>query len=278
MITGKSFGKINLFLKVTGKRDDGYHNICTLFSRISVFDLVCIEKSERFNIVVNREEIPTDENNIVFKVWKQIKNMRKLNDNLSVRLFKNIPSGAGLGGGSSNAATFLNLADTYLGLKLSFDERLKIMANVGSDTCFFLYDRPMIGISRGERLSYVPVLPQMKLLIVKPDFSISTEKIYKSEFLRLTPDFSQPSEESLKDFNALTTLMENDLETPAFRLCPSVEYIKTEMLNLGAVKSLMSGSGSSVFGVFQTDFCLEKAFAYFRNRYSKYFVAKSYNF
>ena len=277
MIAGRSFGKINLFLKVTSKRSDGYHNISTLFSRVSIFDLVTVEASEEFNIICSNKEIPVDENNIVFKVWRELKKIREISRNLKVTILKNIPSGAGLGGGSSNAATFLNLADSYLKLNLSFEEKFEIMSRVGSDTCFFLYDTPMIGLSRGEKL-LESVVPQMKILIVKPDFSISTKEIYTSEYLKLSPEFSLPSKESLTDFNTVIALMENDLEIPAVKLFPVIEQIKIEMLNLGAVRSLMTGSGSAILGIFPTSRALKKGFEHFRMKYENYFVAETYNF
>lgn len=278
MITGRSFGKINLFLKVKSKRSDGYHNISTLFSRISVFDLVTVEASKKFNIICSNKGIPVDENNIVFKVWDELKKIKKISQNLKVTILKNIPSGAGLGGGSSNAATFLNLADSYLGLNLSFQEKFHILSLVGSDTCFFLYDKPMVGLSRGEKLVEVSRLPQMKILIVKPNFSISTKEIYTSEYLKLSPDFSFSPKESLSDFNTLIDLMQNDLEVPAVRLFPMIEQIKRELLNFGAAKSLMTGSGSAIFGVFLTSRALKKAFEHFKVKYENYFVAETYNF
>lgn len=278
MITGRSFGKINLFLKVKSKRSDGYHNISTLFSRISVFDLVTVEASKKFNIICSNKEIPTDENNIVFKVWNELKKIREISQNLKITIIKQIPAGAGLGGGSSNAATFLKLADSYLGLNLSFQEKFNIMSLVGSDTCFFLYDKPMIGLSRGEKLVEVSGLPQMKILIVKPDFSISTKDIYNSECLKLSPEFSLPPKESLTDFNTLIDLLQNDLEAPAVRLFPMIEQIKREMLNFGAVRSLMTGSGSAVFGIFPTASLIKGASAHFQKKYENYFVAESYNF
>jgi len=152
MLVGKSYAKINLFLHVINKRDDGYHNIVTLMTKISLYDTIVIEGSRNFEIISNVSSVPLNGDNIIWKVYELL----KVHYNISpvrVYLYKNIPMGAGLGGGSSNAATFLNLVDQFFSLRMSFDKKYEILSRVGSDTVFFLKDaQTVIARGRGEVL------------------------------------------------------------------------------------------------------------------------------
>ncbi|MBZ4672825.1 MAG: 4-diphosphocytidyl-2-C-methyl-D-erythritolkinase [Deferribacteraceae bacterium] len=278
IITSKSYAKINIFLNVLNKRDDGFHNIETLFSKIDLYDLLVAQRADEFSITVNDESIPTGESNIIYKVYNTLQ--KKLNINLpgvKVKLIKNIPSGAGLGGGSSNAATFLNILDELFSLNLTLDLKLSILSQVGSDTCFFLYDKPMIGKGRGEILDDAPGLPFMYILLVKPNIFVSTAEIYQNLKLKLTSNKEVFRMRHILSLQDVLKIMNNDLENVAMSRYRLLQTVKEEIINSGALKAMLSGSGATVFGIFNSSSLLDKAYNYFRNRYPDYFIYRTNN-
>jgi len=278
IITSKSYAKINIFLNVLNKRDDGFHNIETLFSKIDLYDLLVAQRADEFSITVNDESIPTGESNIIYKVYNTLQ--KKLNINLpgvKVKLIKNIPSGAGLGGGSSNAATFLNILDELFSLNLTLDLKLSILSQVGSDTCFFLYDKPMIGKGRGEILDDAPTLPFMYILLVKPNIFVSTAEIYQNLKLKLTSNKEVFRMRHILSLQDVLKIMNNDLENVAMSRYRLLQTVKEEIINSGALKAMLSGSGATVFGIFNSSSLLDKAYNYFRNRYPDYFIYRTNN-
>lgn len=274
---GKSFAKINLFLHVLKKREDGFHEIRTLFTKINLYDFIVVEKSKKFKIFVNNSYVPNNEENIVAKTYEKLSSVVYGLPNFKIDIFKNIPTGAGLGGGSSNAATFLNIVDSYLSLNLPYEIKHKILSEIGSDTCYFLHNTPMLGLGRGEKLEYVGSLPSFYILLVKPDFSVSTKEIYGEFNLLLTKRREifriQPN---LKLVDVLK-MMNNDLESAAFSIYKELVFIKEDLKKLGALEAMLSGSGATLFGVFNSKFYLDKAFLYFKKKFPHYFVYKTTN-
>lgn len=278
IIASKSYAKINIFLKVLNKREDGFHNIETLFTKIDLCDLLVVQKANKFSIIVNDKNVPSDENNIIYKVYSTLqKNLNTKLPKVQVKLIKNIPSGAGLGGGSSNAATFLNILDEMFSLNLTSDMKLNILSQVGSDTCFFIYDKPMIGSGRGEILTEAPLLPFMYILLVKPNISISTAEIYQNLKLKLTSKKEVFRMRHILSLQDVLKIMNNDLEEVAMSKYRQIQVVKEEFNNLGALKAMLSGSGATVIGIFNSSLLLNKAFDYFRVKYPEYFIYKAIN-
>ncbi|UOD35180.1 4-(cytidine 5'-diphospho)-2-C-methyl-D-erythritol kinase [Deferribacteraceae bacterium V6Fe1] len=278
IVTSKSYAKINIFLNVLNKRGDGFHDIETLFSKIDLYDLLVVREADKFSITVNDGNIPSDENNIIHKVYNTVqKNLNIKLPGVKVKLVKNIPSGAGLGGGSSNAATFLNMLDDIFSLNLTFDLKLNILSQVGSDTCFFLYDKPMIGKGRGEILTEAPVLPFMHILLVKPNIFVSTAEIYQNLKLKLTSNKEVFRMRHILSLQDVLKIMNNDLENVAMSRYRLLQTIKEEIIISGALKAMLSGSGATVFGIFNSSLLLDKAYNYFRSRYPEYFIYKTNN-
>ncbi len=272
MLTSKSYAKINLFLQILNKRPDGFHDLNTLFAKINLFDEINITASNKFSIETNKPEIPSGESNIIYKVKNILEKEYGLKCPVKVYLKKNIPVGGGLGGGSGNAATFLNAIDSFCNFSLDFETKKHILSKVGSDTVFFLYDKPMIGTSRGEILTPAPDIPKLNLLIVNPNIFVSTKEIFQDKNLRLTPKkevirMRQPS--GLED---LCRIMRNDLELPVFLKFPKIKKLKEIMEEAGAIKAMMSGSGSTVFGVFNSCENALNAGEIFIKKFPKYFV------
>lgn len=273
----KSYAKINLFLQVISKRPDGFHNLNTLFTKIDLFDTITIESADKFSISCTLSEVPTNKNNLVWKVKNIVEDRYGISCCINVHIDKIIPIGGGLGGGSSNAATFLIMINKLYDLSLSYDEQADILRSVGSDTVFFLHDCSMLGAGRGEILEVVPILPKLNLLIVNPGIFISTGQIFSDKNLRLTAYGEIIRMRLPLSLNGLIEVMSNDLETPAFIKFPELVKIKTALEEKGAVKAMMSGSGSTLFGIFKDEEDLNRVYQYFRTMYPDYFVVKTTN-
>jgi 4-diphosphocytidyl-2-C-methyl-D-erythritol kinase len=249
--------KINLFLQVLGRRDDGYHELRTLMVCIGLHDtLVFRMGTSRNAIICSNPDVPADETNLALKA--ALAYNRALADktsliplNLSIELIKRIPVGAGLGGGSSDAAAVLNGLNRYYNKPLS-DEKLHALAlSLGADVPFFVHGQPAIASGVGEHLESYTGLSPWGVVVVYPGFGLSTAEVFKNLNLRLTK-----CEKQLRYFPFkygkidIARHLCNDLETVAVHRFPVIETIKKELLNQGALGSLMTGSGSAVFGLF----------------------------
>jgi len=169
--------------------------------------------------------------------------------------------GAGLGGGSSNAATFLNLVDQFFSLRMSFDKKYEILSRVGSDTVFFLKDaQTVIARGRGELLESGPSIPHLNLLLVKPPFPVSTKEAYGGVKLRLTNSVLMDKMTAFLTYPILLGMLENDFESSVFRTYSELSFIKELLIRFGADAALMSGSGSTMYGVFSSKNLLNRAY------------------
>ncbi|TYB34104.1 MAG: 4-(cytidine 5'-diphospho)-2-C-methyl-D-erythritol kinase [Flexistipes sinusarabici] len=273
----RSYAKINLFLKIRNKRQDGFHNIETLMTPINLFDLLKVKKSKEFCITCNDKNIPVDENNIISKTFALIQKKYNPDRLVDVSLYKNIPSGAGLGGGSSNAAAFLQITDKLFGLNMGFDEKIEIMSEVGSDTVFFLYNQPAFVRGRGEIVDKTAVLPSFYILLVKPPVTVSTSGIYSDKNLTLTPYNPVSNMHPVLNYGDVLDSMDNGLQNVVFERHPETGMIKEKMLALNADAALLSGSGATVYGIYSSKKYLNKAYDYFKMFGRNNFVYKTEN-
>lgn len=267
--------KVNLFLYVLGKRPDGYHNIYTLFYPISIYDTLSIQKSHETTLICSNKNIPEDENNIIIKTHNILKEKYNLQDNFSISLEKNIPSGAGLGGGSSNAAYYLKAVNEISNLKLTYNQMAEIMAMVGSDTVFFLKNMPQLAYGRGTELSPAPILPELYFIIINPNIHISTKEIYNSSHLELTNMDTISKIKKEYTFNELKSIMKNDMQNAVFlshkKVKDIIDFFNTET----AGYPLMSGSGSTVFAVYHNKSDQEEAYKKAQHTFKTYFIKKA---
>lgn len=259
-ITLEAPAKINLILDIVGKRDNGYHDLRSVMQTISIFDYVTLtvngEKSDLPNISVtcNKPYIPTGKSNIAYKACRAfIKAVGEVPFNrITIKIDKHIPSGAGLAGGSADGAAVIAGLNKLCGNILSADELCKIGATVGADIPFCIVGGTALCEGIGDRITPLKSLPKCEILIVKPNISISTPLSYKRFDELKNPKFS--------DFDVfLSALNSGDLKSISKTLSNSLEEvtdvsiiqdIKSEMLKSGALGSLMTGSGSAVFGIF----------------------------
>lgn len=246
--------KINLGLNIVSQRNDGFHNLETIFYPINLKDgleIINSESQEQYQFFQTGIKIDGDPStNIVIKALELVKNHSKINiPNIDIHLLKKIPTGAGLGGGSSDAAFMLKLLNEAYKLGIPNNELIELALQIGADCPFFLYNKPAFASGIGNQLEPIDLdLSGMYLLIVKPDVFISTKEAYsmvspKSPTLSLKEIVTRPLYEWKE-------LMKNDFEDPIFKKYPQICKIKQQLYDLGATYASMSGSGSSLYGIF----------------------------
>ena len=255
-ISFKTPAKVNFGLHILGKREDGFHELETLFQMVNWCDEIKIECLSRgLELVCNQPDIPTDKGNLVIKAAHILQARYPGRcKGARIHLNKNIPHGAGLGGGSGNAAGVLLGLNFLWGLKLKREDLILMASELGSDVPFFLFSPCAIGRGRGEILEPVKNSIRFYVLMVYPGFAVPTASVYGNLKLKLTKRENNIS--ILKnfllqsEFARLGATWSNDLELFVFKEYPGLSGIKKEMLALGAKGALLSGSGSTVFGIF----------------------------
>lgn len=247
----KAVSKINLGLYVLKKRYDGYHNIKTIFYPLLLSDEMTFEKSDISSISSNSEEVSKLKSNIVQKTIDFVEEKVDKNFKLKIFIDKRIPMGAGLGGGSSNAAVTLKALNELYNLKLDYETLSDIALEIGSDVPYFLNPKPAFAESRGEKIKPISLEINYPILIVNPGIKIST----KSAFNKIIPQKSNHEylEELAKgnlELDSIKNRILNDFESMIFSEYPAISEVKTELYELGAEFALMTGTGSTVFGIF----------------------------
>lgn len=269
-ITVNAYAKINLGLDVIRKREDGYHDVCMIMQSLELHDTITISKAptETISIRTNLSYIPNDQGNLVYKAAAAFLNYLSLKEGLSIKLEKTIPVAAGLAGGSSDAAATLKALNVLYDAHLTETELMKIGVKIGADVPYCIRLGTALSEGIGEILTPLPSMPNCSILLVKPDISVSTKHVYEN--LRLSENINHPNIENMKvalnsgDLTALTKTMDNILQTVTIKDYPVITSIKQKMLELGAMTSLMSGSGPTVFGVYKDVELAKNALNYFK--------------
>jgi 4-diphosphocytidyl-2-C-methyl-D-erythritol kinase len=259
--------KINLGLNVLRKRDDGYHDIETFFYPISLFDTLTFSESSEFDFVCNIQDL-NNENNLVVAAKKLLETELRMQVNCKIALTKQIPVGAGLGGGSSDAAATLLGIRRLLKLQIENSALFNLAAKLGADVPFFLNPKPSYAKDRGEYLTQMDCKIYYPILIVHPGIQISTKWAYEN-VIPIEPMFPLRKliEDRELDFLYMENKIKNDFEPIVFKYHPEIKDIKLMMYKLGAMYALMSGSGSSIYGVFPTKYKADNAVDFFKNKY-----------
>ena len=259
--------KVNLFLKVLKKRLDGYHEIITLMQPISIYDEILLDVSDGSGIFVecNNKNIPLDRTNLAYRAAEMFLRKAGIQKEVHIRIKKNIPAAAGLGGGSSNAASVLKGLNNILPSGFSTSSLMEIGAELGSDVPFFILNHSAIAYGRGEKLDLIEI-PGDWYVIVNPGFPVSTAWVYGNLLLtKEQEDINIPSlKNRLKDI-CIEDILENDLEGVTVLEYPDIKDIKSGLRGAGAAGALMSGSGSTVFGVFENKEAAGIAFIRIKN-------------
>lgn len=254
--------KVNLFLRVLRKRADGYHDIVSIMQPISLFDEISLDIREGRGISIECDNIsiPVDRTNLAFKAAEAFFKTTGINNKAIIKIKKRIPVAAGLGGGSSNAATVLMALNELTSLNLSANDLAKIGLAIGSDVPFFLVGKPCLAKGRGEILEPVE-LPRFWYVLINPGFPVSTQWVYRN--LNLTKNIENINiniSKVSKNIAAIQRLLINDLEAVTLRKHYEIQELKDALLALDATGALMSGSGPTVFGVFLNKGKAKKAF------------------
>ncbi|MDL2329381.1 4-(cytidine 5'-diphospho)-2-C-methyl-D-erythritol kinase [Desulfosarcina sp. OttesenSCG-928-A07] len=257
-LTLHSPAKVNLSLSVLRRRPDGYHDLCSLMCPVALYDTLVLtfDKKPGIRIFCDHPEVPETADNLAARAAALFfdtvfSENRPEHGRLCIRMDKQIPVGAGLGGGSSNAAAILTGLNRYYGYPLSIPSLMDLGKQIGADVSFFILGQPAWVTGIGDRVNPVPGLPRKTLVIVWPGVAVSTAWVYKNLKIRLTKDEKKLNEFDLnKPIFRLDTHLFNDLESVTEAAFPVIGTIKRLLLENSAAGALMSGSGSAVFGIF----------------------------
>lgn len=252
----RAMAKINLGLDVIKKREDGYHEVRMIMQTIRMYDQIDIAGSDRPGIQVktNLPYLPSNENNLVYKAAKLLMDEFHIKKGLDIRLRKVIPVAAGLGGGSSDAAAVMVGVNRMFHLNLSLEELAERGKAIGADVPYCILRGTALAEGIGEILTQLPPMPPCHILVAKPGINVSTKNVYKSlraDEIKKHPDIDGIIDAIREDSLAgVTARMANVLEDVTVREYPVIDEIKQLMMGRGALSAMMSGSGPSVFGIF----------------------------
>lgn len=278
----KARAKINLSLDILGKREDGYHNVKMLMQTVELHDSVLISKrDEGIKVKCNLQYVPTDNRNVVYKAAAFMIEEYKINSGIYINLRKNIPVSAGLGGGSADAAAVLEGINLLFELNLSKEQLMNIGSRFGSDIPYCLIGGTALAEGIGEKLTMLPSLPKSTVLICKPSTHISTSYVYSN--FDLSKVRQHPDTEFLikaikeGDVKTLAGNMKNVLETVTAVERPIINDIKNVLIGNGAQGTVMSGSGTCVFGFFENRYKALQAANKLKRFSKEIFVTSTYN-
>lgn len=260
-----SFAKINWILRIKGKRDDGFHELCTIFQTVSIHDLLHFAENDSLVLTCDAPHIPIDERNLIIKAAKALQEKFNIKKGAKINLEKNIPAPGGLGGGSSNAAIALLGLVKLWNCQIKFEELINIASKLGSDIPFFLFGGTALGSGRGTEIFTTKEFSEEHILIVTPAVDVPTKKAFALiDAPHLTNFDSKSILQICRSEAQLLSLRQsgliNDFENAVFKIEPEIERVKEKLFDLGAVHALMSGSGASVFAVFESKEELQTVF------------------
>ena len=245
----KSYGKINLGLDVLRRREDGYHEVRMIMQTVGLYDVLTMKKrkDDKIEMTCNLSFLPTDERNLIYKYH--------IKDGVEINLSKRIPVAAGMAGGSSNCAAALKGMNQLFDLGLSIDELCEIGVTLGADVPYCIWGGTALSEGIGEKLSRVDAMPDCYILIAKPGISVSAAFVYKN--LDLPALSKHPDIDGMleclkeKDLTGICNRLENVLETVTIKEYPIIEKVKKHLMDQGAKGALMSGSGPTIFAIFE---------------------------
>ncbi len=258
-----AYAKVNLWLEVLGRREDGYHEISSLMTRISLNDRVTIHiGGEGIRVTGGGEGMPQGPENLAYLAARLFFEMLGREAAVGVEIKKRIPIGSGLGGGSSDAAATLTGLNQLLGYPCDELQLMEMGGRIGADVPFFIFRGPALARGMGERLTPVDGLPQLWLLLIVPPFRVSTGEAYAALRLGLTKGESSISINELGGrLDKLLPLLRNDLEGVVTARYPQILKMKERLRARGALGTLMTGSGGAIFGIFPSQAAASKAAA-----------------
>lgn len=250
----QSHAKINLGLQVLQKLPTGYHEVKTGFCFIEWSDRFSVKKSNQLLLSMSDDSIPTDDSNLIVKAIKHLRQYIQYSGHHLIKVDKKIPAGAGLGGGSSNAATILRMINKIESLGLSETDLADLCAGIGADVPLFLRGKPGIASGIGTTIKPLDIQPDYWILTVFPDIISSTAEAYSYCTPNEDPDFDLEDILVNEDPEEWKYLLQNDLETNVVQRYPLIGDLRDQLYEFGALHAAMSGSGSAVYGLFEQEF------------------------
>lgn len=264
----KAYGKINLGLDVLRRREDGYHDVRMIMQTVGIFDRVDLVRKEEPGIEVetNLYYLPTNENNLVYKAAKLLMDEFQVQEGIQIRLRKFIPVAAGMAGGSSDAAAVLFGVNKMFRLGMSTEQLMERGVRIGADVPYCILRGTALSEGIGEVLTKLPAVPQCQVLVAKPGINVATKFVYENLHANDLKPEQHPDIDGMiqaiqdQDLQGIAGKLGNVLETVTVKEYPVIQKIKDKMLEFGAVGSLMSGSGPTVFGLFTNPKAAQEAY------------------
>lgn len=278
----KAHAKINLSIDVLSRRADGYHDVRMIMQSVSLYDTLKFNICENgIRLYCNSPDIPCNEKNIVFKMLNLIKEKYDISSGIEVDIEKRIPVAAGLAGGSTDAASAIIAANKIWNLGMSYDEMIALGREIGADVPFCIKGGTALSEGIGEKLTPLPPLPTTLVVLAKPPIQVSTRDVYQK--LRLDEIIVRPDTnkiiEYIKEGNirSIPDNLVNVLESVTIKRYPIIDEIKREMVQAGALGSLMSGSGPTVFGIFDDYIKAETSYNRLRDYIKDVYMVETVN-
>ena len=264
----KAFAKINLCLDVLRRKEDGYHEVEMVMTNVDIADVLEIKELEEKKILLksDNKDLAMDETNLIYKAIVLLQKEAGKDVGIELSLEKNIPMEAGMAGGSADAAATLKAVNELFQLNISKDRLMELGASLGADIPFWIMGGTALASGIGEKLKSLKPLPKMKILIAKPNTGLSTKKVYESldienlnksgfrhrDVKEMVSVIESDKDEKTK-IKEIADSLNNILELPSIKLLPFIEDIKKTMMDNNCLGCLMSGSGTAVFGIFDSD-------------------------
>lgn len=281
--TKKAPAKINLAIDVLRKRPDGYHDVVMIMQSVALYDTITVKpiRGGKITVTTDSNFVPVGSDNIVYKVAELLKNKYNVKDGVEIQIEKNIPVAAGLAGGSTDAAATIKLLNKAWGLKMSKVEVLEIAKKIGSDVPFCIEGGTALAEGLGEKLTSIKPLPECFILLAKPEINISTKEVYDGidiEEIKERPDIKGMIENLNKgNLPDVASKLCNVLENVTVKKCPQIPNIKEKLIEYGALGSVMSGSGPTVFGIFDDQSKAYYAYDHVKSMVNEIFVVKTFS-
>lgn len=272
----RAYAKINLCLDVVGKREDGYHDLKMIMVPINFYDVLEMEFAPETTLELNRDYLPINDKNTIIKAIHIMQEKYNITEEFRCRLEKHIPTRAGLAGGSADAAAAIRMINRMCNLHLTKDEMIAVGKEVGADVPFCILNRPAFVEGIGEKISTFSCSPDFYLLLIKPRKGVSTAEAFHivDEQEGIHPD-CKAMQEALEsnDYDGIISSLGNSMENAAMTLVPEIRNAKQDLLELGFDGVLMSGSGSTVFGITKDVELLDRSIDILKKK--RYFVRKT---
>ena len=270
----KAYAKINIALDAIGKREDGYHLLKMIMQTVDIYDEIELKKNNtnKIHVTTDKYYLPTDEKNLAFRAAKLFKDTYGIKDGVDINIKKNIPVSAGMAGGSSDAATVLFLMNKVFNKNISKTSLEKLAVKIGADVPYCIEGGTALCEGIGEKITKLKPFKDKILIVVKPNFGVSTKDVYKN--LDITKIHKHADIEGIircmgrDELYGVSTRMRNVLENVTIKKHRVIREIKDEMRNAGAVGTMMSGSGPTVFGFFEDMLVAQKAYDIMKSLYS----------